>query len=625
MVLTIFLRLWRLDLVQFKDDQATLLRLAEDIVRLGTLPLAGMTDSLGSPLPPNFEYALAPILAVSRDPPVATAAIGLVNAAAVAGTMLFGWRRFSPLAGLVAGLVYATNPWAVFFSRKVWSNDVLAPTAVLWLFCLDNAVVGGQVGWGVAAFPVFALGVEFHPSFVLLAPLLLVLGVVMLRRRQLKHVAIGVGLAALTTLPYLIYNLQTQWSYLRAPGSSSDPQRIDGEGPGRVMGLIGGWRNGNVEGLDINTLLPLRIAAVPGAIETLLLLVGIAAAVALALPYPSRGWPSQIQAISRRLGPLLPQRVEHALRVRAAGLLLWLLVPMLLTLRHSIPLYDYYFLFVLPVGALLIGLAVHELAELHVSRRARRILVGGSLAGLIAVASVQSVLVLRQLDYLAAGYVMTYGPPLQAAEQTTRELIDDATRAGARQLSVEIDDVNDVAIGYLARPYIPEVQVVARRRGPWNVDFDLPNQSGSPPYTPAVSPRLTAPRPLDVSYADGVRILSASTTRVLSPGESVGLALTWTLDHHSPQPLSNRLVWEMALYEPSGREVRRVAGLAHDWAQLADGEVVLSWIPVATAPDASEGIYQVQVDRLHPITREPLPAVNSDAEWSAGTVNLRRK
>ena len=35
--------------------------------------------------------------------------------------------------------------------------------------------------------------------------------------------------------------------------------------------------------------------------------------------------------------------------------------------------------------------------------------------------------------------------------------------------------MNDVAIGYLARPYVPEVQVVARRRGPWDVNFDLPN------------------------------------------------------------------------------------------------------------------------------------------------------
>ncbi|HEY2596754.1 MAG TPA: hypothetical protein VGK33_22900, partial [Chloroflexota bacterium] len=565
-VLTIFLRLWRLDLVQFRDDQAALLRLAEDMVRLGSVPLSGMTSSIGIPLAPSFEYLLAPIVAISRDPRVATGAIALANAAGVAGTLVLGWRWFSPLAGVVAGLVYATNPWAVFYARKVWSNDVLAPTAVVLMFCLDNAIVGGQVGWGVAAFPVFALGVEFHPSFGLLAPLLVVLGVVMVRRGRLKHVAIGLVLAALTAVPYLVYTLQTQASSLRTVGSTGvQPPQLDGAGPGDVLGLIGGWHNWTVEGLDSNVLLPLRLAAVPGAIETVLLAIGIAAA--LMLVFRSR-------------------RAKD--RLRAGGLLLWVLLPMLFTVWHPIPLYDYYYLFVLPAGALLVGLGIHKVADLAPSRGARRLLVGAALAATVVVASIQSVLVLRQLGYLTNGYVVTYGPPLGAAEQTTGELLDLANQSGVRELSVEMDDVNDAAIGYLARPFIPQVEVAPRRRGPWNVDFDLPNQAstGSAPYALTAAPQLTPAQSLNVSYDDGVRALSASTTRVVPPGASVGMALTWTIDQHSPAPLSNRLLWEMALFDPSGREIRRVAGMTHDWAQLGDGEVVVSWFTVAPDREA---------------------------------------
>jgi hypothetical protein len=594
LALTIFLRFWRLDLIQFKDDQATLLRLAEDIVRLGRVPLAGMTSSLGVPVAPTFEYLLAPIVAINRDPRVATAAIGLMNVAGVAGTILFGWRRFSRLAGLLAGLVYAANPWAVFFSRKVWSNDVVAPTAVVWLFCLDNAIVGGQAAWAVAAFPVFALGVEFHPSFVLLTPLLLVLGALMIKRRQLKHLAAGLAMAAITTVPYLIFNFQTDWSYLDVLASTGpQSQRVDAAGPAEVLGLIDGWRNWNVEGLDIQYLLPLRLAAVPGAIETLLLAIGIAAA--LLLVFRSR---------------------QSEQRLRAAGLLVWLAVPMLLTIRHSIPLYDYYFLFVLPVGALLIGLGIHTLADLGLARRTSRMLVGITIAATIGVAAIQSAIVLRELGYLTDGYVLTYGPPLQAGEQTTRELIDQAKQSGARQLSVEIDDVNEVSIGYLARPYIPEVKVVERRRGPWDVNFDLPAQSASVPYAFVGPPQLTAPRSLDVSYTDGVRALSVSTSSGVTPGESVGVALAWTIEHHSPTPLTNRLVWEVSLYDPSGREVRRLAGRAHDWAQIADGEVVLSWLTAATGTDATPGTYQVHINRLDPVSATP--------EWNAGALEMRR-
>ena len=88
----------------------------------------------------------------------------------------------------------------------------------------------------------------------------------------------------------------------------------------------------------------------------------------------------------------------------------------------------------------------------------------------------------------------------------------------------------------------------------------------------------------------------------MTPGESVGVALTWTIDHHSPEPLTNRLLWEVSLYDASGHEVRRIAGMAHDWAQTADGDVVTSWITASTTPDFGDGVYQVHVDRLDPQT-----------------------
>ena len=598
-LLTLFLRLWRLEQIVFRDDQGTLMRLAEDIARLGNLPLAGMTSSIGIPLPPTFEYFLAPIVAVNRDPRVATGVIAVANAAAVAGTLVLGWRWFSPLAGLVAGLAYATNPWAVFYARKIWSNDVLPPMAVLLMFCLDSAVVGGRAVWGLVAFPLFALGAELHPSFALLAPLIVVLAVVMLRRGQLLHVVIGLGLALLTGAPYLVYTAQSQGSYLGALASSGAGPRIDLEAAADIIGMIGGWRNWTVEGLDSNFLLPWRLAALPGIVETLLLACGVAAA--LMLVFGSG------------------QRQQ---RLRAGGLLLWIAVPMVLMLWHTIPLYDYYFLFVLPAAALLLGLGVQMLAGLVASRRLAQVLVGGALAGLLVMASIQSVIVLRQLGYVADHYVMIYGPPLAEAEQTTRELLDQLAHSGGHELAVEIDDVNDVAIGYLARPYVPEVKVVSRRRGPWNVTFDLPNASDSAPYVLAAAPQLTSPQPVDVAYADGVRVLSTSTTQRVAPGESAGLALMWTLDHHVPDPLTPRLVWEMSLYDPSGREVRRVAGLPHDFGELADGDVVLSWITVATVREAPEGVYQVRVNRLDPQTRKPVPSVGAGAEWSAGTVEV---
>src|SRR5579884_2489350 len=111
--LAAWLRLQRLDLVQFLNDEGQALLFAEDLVRLGKVPLVGLITSVGMQSPPTFIYVLAPVVALSRDPAVASGLIGLANVAAVGGVLVLAWRRLSWLAGLVAGLDLATNPWAV--------------------------------------------------------------------------------------------------------------------------------------------------------------------------------------------------------------------------------------------------------------------------------------------------------------------------------------------------------------------------------------------------------------------------------------------------------------------------------------------------------------------------------
>lgn len=356
-LVALFLRLWRLDLVQFKDDQPEALRLAEDTLRLGRA-LAGMTSSIGIPLAPSFEYFLAPIVAVSRDPRVATGhrtGQRRGRGGHVSVGLAVGFARGRPGG---RARVRHQSVGRLLRAQGVEPGRAFADGGVA-------DVLPGQgrhrwAGWlgHLPRFPVFALGVEFHPSFGLLAPFLVVLGVLQVRRGQAKHLAIGLALAALTAVPYLSYMLQTRARDVSGLASSGPlPIQIDGAGHGNVVGLIGGWHNCNVEPLDITPLLPWRLAAVSGAIETLLLALGIAAA--LMLVFRSR-------------------QVEQ--RVRARGLLPWVLVPMFLTIWHPIPLYDYYYLFVLPAGALLIGLGIHLLSELGVSQRAGRLLVGAALA-----------------------------------------------------------------------------------------------------------------------------------------------------------------------------------------------------------------------------------------------------
>ena len=93
--LAAWLRLQRLDLVQFLNDEGQALLFAEDLVRLGKVPLVGLITSVGMQSPPTFIYVLAPVVALSRDPAVASGLIGLANVAAVGGVLVLAWRRLS--------------------------------------------------------------------------------------------------------------------------------------------------------------------------------------------------------------------------------------------------------------------------------------------------------------------------------------------------------------------------------------------------------------------------------------------------------------------------------------------------------------------------------------------------
>src|SRR5438105_4592592 len=104
--------------MEFKTDNGFAMRLAEDWVRLGVVPLVGIPASPWLPNPLWFIYFLAPIVAFSRGPTNSAAAVGLVNVAGLLGVLVLARRFFSPLAALAAGLFLATDPWAVVYSRR---------------------------------------------------------------------------------------------------------------------------------------------------------------------------------------------------------------------------------------------------------------------------------------------------------------------------------------------------------------------------------------------------------------------------------------------------------------------------------------------------------------------------
>ena len=130
-----WLRLRELGLAEFKADEATAVDLARRVLG-GELPTVGLESSVGAFNPPFFVYLMAVPLWVRDDPLAATGFVAVVATVAVGLTYVVLRPRFGALAAVAATALFATAPWAVLYSRKIWSQDVLPLLTVTLLWSL---------------------------------------------------------------------------------------------------------------------------------------------------------------------------------------------------------------------------------------------------------------------------------------------------------------------------------------------------------------------------------------------------------------------------------------------------------------------------------------------------------
>lgn len=136
------LRFAGLDLIEFKGDQAIFLGAAEAALNAGQLPLVGPLDSLGMQAPPFIVYFYQATLYLWNATTLAAWAIGAANVVAVAVGYRVATRYFGLRVGVVAGVLYATGFWAVFYGHKLWNICLHPPFVALLLWAILDLVVG---------------------------------------------------------------------------------------------------------------------------------------------------------------------------------------------------------------------------------------------------------------------------------------------------------------------------------------------------------------------------------------------------------------------------------------------------------------------------------------------------
>jgi 4-amino-4-deoxy-L-arabinose transferase-like glycosyltransferase len=210
-LLALVLRLGRLDLMQYDIIDGNACILAYQLVRAGQFHLFGLVTSLDIRNPPFFIWLLSLPMLLSREPVFLASFIGLLGVAAVALTYITGRRFYSPRVGLLAALTMAISPCVIFYSRRLFAQDVMPLLSAIVLFALLEYHRGGK-SWALClALLVAMLSAGVHFSGFALCLSLAAAWLLVRPKLKWQPAALALALALLAYSPYLLRQFRTDF------------------------------------------------------------------------------------------------------------------------------------------------------------------------------------------------------------------------------------------------------------------------------------------------------------------------------------------------------------------------------------------------------------------------------
>lgn len=400
MGLAALLRLYRLDLIDVRFDEASAPQLALGIVRGNWLPIAPFSGSVANH-PPVYLYVLALPYLFTRDFMVIAAYRALLDVAAIAVCWWLCRRFFNLRVAVIACLLYAVGPWAIQFARRTWLAPMPLFSAVLLFGLLEAVQRRNPWGWAVAGWGL-ALSVGSHLAAVYLIPVVAV--ALVIGRSTLRGLPCVIGALPLVALAaiYLRFDAGQNFKNVRSLlGSATGQAQLSLDALRFVL-----WSSGGTHLSD---------------------LTGGAYPIWQAQALPDLAWVDQVQmaalaASTIVLLVLALRGAERQRRVTYALLVVWLVLPIALQVRHSRPLQIHYFQSLYPVP--FIVMAVGADAWLRSMRTTmRRSATGRAAVGWVSVVVIglivgwQSATTLRFTQFIQRydTGVGGYGPPLRSA------------------------------------------------------------------------------------------------------------------------------------------------------------------------------------------------------------------
>jgi hypothetical protein len=509
----------------------------------------------------------------------------------------------------MAAALFAASPWAVFFSRKLWAQN--QPSLTLLFVAALTAWAARRRPWALTGALAAVAGlVGLHLGGL---AFIFVLGVtVLIFHRRLRPLPLLVGLAAVLLLvgPYLLHDARHGWPNLRAfPDLARRESQVDLQAFSMAGMTVGGWHFWDLAGAAHEDLL-----------------AGLPPLWALDLLETTAFWASLtwlaiwlIRWGIRKRGPLEGDAAARLV------LLCWLVVPLLLQIRHAAPLGPHYFILLYPAPHVAIALAADDLWAWIKQRRAR--LVVGATGVLLLVALIawqvwafESLLTFVDTHDTQGGY----GPPIHYAQEAVRQaeaLVDETEGAELLLLLPGADPrydgwaaVFDVLAGpdrrlvdgqeglilppspavYLALPGTePAAETLAEVGG--QVEFASPLRGGSEQRY-RILLRHPAPVPLphcqSARWACGVELTGCAWSGEPRPGGTVRWTLHWRVTNRPPAGAG--LHWFNHLVDSDGTRWGQQDGVGVPASTWRVGDTMLAWFEIPISTDAPPPPYFVR-------------------------------
>ncbi|MGI8893992.1 MAG: glycosyltransferase family 39 protein [Bacteroidia bacterium] len=212
--------------MEFKGDEARNSFKALKLVEEGEIPLTSSISSTGINEPPVFMYLLSLPFIFSTSPVFATGFIALMNVAAIVILFFLIKNYFSVQAALISVALYAVNPWQVLFSRKMWTQNLLAPFVILFIYLILEAVIKKKKEYIIYSLLILGIILQLHLSaiyFVALAGLIIIL---YYKDVKINYLIAGIVLCLITFIPYLIFQINNNFADLHTILTHFKQERI---------------------------------------------------------------------------------------------------------------------------------------------------------------------------------------------------------------------------------------------------------------------------------------------------------------------------------------------------------------------------------------------------------------